>query len=224
MLLGKEKLNRLSKAKVAVFGLGGVGSYALEALARNGVGSFILVDNDIVTLTNLNRQIIALHSTIGLPKTQVCRQRIKDINPGAEVEAVQKFYLNEGEVCLDGVDYVLDAIDTVTAKLNLIQECGKKNIPIISAMGCGGKLDPAKLTVTDIYSTGVCPLCAVMRKELRKRGVSSLEVVYSTEKAQKPEPEMEPELKSNGRPVVGSCCFVPGSAGLLMAAKVIEKL
>lgn len=217
MLIGKENLSSLSKAKVLIFGIGGVGGYVTEALARSGVGSMVLVDNDTVSVTNINRQIIATDSTVGMYKTEVMKTRILDINPEAQVEVRNCFYLPENaeEFDFSRYDYIVDAIDTVTAKLDIIERAGKASVPVISCMGTGNKLDPTKLVVTDIYKTSVCPLAKVMRRELRKRGITGLKVVYSTE-----EPIKNEEI---GR-VPGSVAWVPPVAGLIAASEVVKDL
>ena len=183
MLIGEEGINRLNDSKVAIFGIGGVGSYVAEALARCGVGKFILVDNDKVTITNINRQIIATTKTIGQYKVDLMKQRILDINPEAKIEIYKTFYMPDcNEEILDSsVSYVVDAIDTVTAKIFLVEEATRLNIPVISSMGTGNKLDPSKFEITDIYKTSVCPLAKVMRKELRQRNIKKLNVLYSKE-------------------------------------------
>lgn len=221
MLLGEDGVRRLEDASVAVFGLGGVGSYVAEALARAGVGRLVLVDGDVVDATNINRQLVALHSTVGLPKAEVMAERVRDIHPACVVEAHPVFYLpggedTAGEGLVDGCDYVADAIDTVTAKLSLIEECGRKGIPVISAMGCGNKLDPSRFRVADLADTRVCPLCRVMRRELRRRGVERLRVVYSEE------PPIRPGEADCRTP--GSVSFVPGAAGLMMAGEIVRTL
>ena len=217
MLIGKESLSSLSKAKVLIFGIGGVGGYVTEALARSGIGSMVLVDNDTVSVTNINRQIIATDSTVGMYKTEVMKTRILDINPEAQVEVRNCFYLPENaeEFDFSRYDYIVDAIDTVTAKLDIIERAGKASVPVISCMGTGNKLDPTKLVVTDIYKTSVCPLAKVMRRELRKRGITGVKVVYSTE-----EPIKNEEI---GR-VPGSVAWVPPVAGLIAAAEVVKDL
>ncbi len=183
LLIGKENVNKLKNKKVAIFGIGGVGSYALEALVRSGIGDFILVDNDKVDITNLNRQIIATYKTIGKDKVEVAKERILEINPNAKVEVYKEFFLPDSKGILDDtVDYILDCIDTVTAKIELVLRANKLNIPIISAMGTGNKLDPTKFEVTDIFKTEECPIAKVMRKELKKRQIKKLKVVYSKEK------------------------------------------
>ena len=215
LLIGKEAIEKLNKSKVAVFGIGGVGSYVVEGLARAGVGSFILVDKDEVDITNINRQIIATTKTVGRPKVEVAKERILEINPEARVEIYQEFFLPETKGILDeSIDYIVDAVDTVTAKIELIDRANKLNIPIISSMGTGNKLDPSKFEVTDIYKTSVCPLAKVMRKELKIRGIKKLKVVYSKE---------EP-IKQEERGVPASISFVPSVAGLIIAGEVIKNL
>lgn len=211
-LIGEAAVKTLQQKKVAVFGLGGVGSFAVEALARAGVGHLILVDKDIIDETNLNRQLYALRSTVGKPKTELARERCLDINPAIHVEAYQEFYLRAGQIDISGCDYVVDAIDNVTAKLILIEEAKKYQIPVISSMGTGNKLDNTSFAVADISKTTVCPLAKVMRKELKNRGISGVKVVYST---------AEPVLK---RQIPASISFVPPVAGLLLAGEVIRDL
>ena len=178
LLIGKDGIDKLNNAKVAIFGLGGVGSYVVEGLVRAGVQNFVLVDNDVVSLTNINRQIIATHNTIGKPKVEVTKQRLLEINPNANVQVIQEFFMPESKEILDSsIDYIIDAVDTVTAKIELVVRANKLHIPIISSMGTGNKLDPTMLEVTDIYKTSVCPLAKVMRKELRNRGIENLKVV-----------------------------------------------
>lgn len=230
LLLGKDAMERLHRAKVAVFGIGGVGGYTVEALARSGIGSFVLVDNDRVSLTNLNRQIIATHQTIGRYKVEVMRERILEINPQAQVEMRQCFYLpeNAGSFSFSEYDYVVDAVDTVTAKIDMIVRAKECGVPVISSMGAGNKLDPTRLEVTDLYRTTVCPLARVMRRELKKRGVDRLKVVYSTEPARKPMEEGIPDSaeteQTHKRAVPGSVAFVPSVAGLMMAGEVVNDL
>ena len=216
MLIGEEGINRLNDSKVAIFGIGGVGSYVAEALARCGVGKFILVDNDKVTITNINRQIIATTKTIGQYKV--------DINPEAKIETYKTFYMPDcNEEILDSsVSYVVDAIDTVTAKIFLVEEATRLNIPVISSMGTGNKLDPSKFEITDIYKTSVCPLAKVMRKELRQRNIKQLNVLYSKEEPVKP--RKESEEKTAKRQVPGSIAFSPSVAGLMIASKVVKDL
>ena len=221
LLLGSEKLNKLKNSTVAVFGVGGVGGYVAEALARCGVGHIVLVDNDVVSLTNLNRQVIALQSTIGMPKTEVMKNRITDINPSAVVEVKNCFYLPEtsGEFDFSKYDYVVDAIDTVTGKLQLVMQANECGTPIISSMGTGNKLDPTAFEVADIYKTSVCPLARVMRYELKKRGIKKLKVVYSKEK-----PVDIGNVEIDGGKNVGSIAFVPSVAGLIIASEVVKDL
>ena len=221
MLLGKGFTEKVSKKKVILFGLGGVGSYAAEALARAGIGSITLVDSDRVSLTNLNRQLCALHSTVGRYKTEVVAERILDINPSCRVECINEFYLpeNSDSFGLEKYDFILDAVDTVSAKINLAVKGEEKGVPVISCMGTGNKLDPTLFRVSDIYETTFCPLCRVMRNELKKRGVSKLRVVWSPEEPMKPG---EPEEETNKRSLPGSAPFVPGAAGLIMAGEVIK--
>ncbi len=221
LLLGKEALARLRQARVAVFGLGGVGGYAVEALARSGVGTLELVDHDTVSLTNLNRQILATHSTLGQYKVDVAKARIADIDPQIRVTARKVFFTPEttGQFDFKEFDYVIDAIDTVTGKLALIQCAQEAHTPIICAMGTGNKLDPTAFRVGDLYETSACPLARIMRKECRKRGIPALKVVYSTELPHTPIPDSEIP-----RPVPGSCAFVPPTAGLILAGAVIRDL
>jgi len=214
LLLGPAAMNKLFRARVAVFGLGGVGSFAAEALARAGIGSIDLIDNDTVSLTNLNRQLCALHSTLGQPKAEVMRTRILDINPHCDVTAHICFFddATADQFDFSRYDYVLDCIDTVTSKLLLIELCHAAGTPIISCMGAGNKLDPNRLAIADIYATSVCPLAKAVRQELRRRGIPSLKVVYSTEPP-----------AANHRPP-GSVSFVPSVAGLMMAGEVVREL
>lgn len=220
-LLGKENMDRLAKAKVLIFGIGGVGGHVVEALARMGIGYLELVDNDVVSESNLNRQLVATRSTLGRAKVDVMRERILDINPDAIVETRKCFYLPDSADAFDFTkyDYVVDAIDTVTAKIDIIMRAQTCGTPVISSMGTGNKLDPTKLVVTDIYKTTMCPLAKIMRKELRVRGVRSLKVVYSTEPAIK-----SPEYDKGERPVPGSVSFVPSVAGLILAGEVVRDL
>ena len=218
LLFGTEAMEKLAAARVAVFGVGGVGGYVAEALARSGVGALDLIDNDTVTESNLNRQIIALRSTLGRYKTEVMRERILDINPQAKVEVHNCFYLPETAAEFDfrEYDYVVDAIDTVTGKIGLVMQAQEAGTPIISSMGAGNKLDPTAFEVADIYKTSVCPLARVMRRELKSRGVKSLKVVYSKEVVR------EPLIKERKMP--GSTAFVPSVAGLILAGEVIKDL
>ena len=215
LIIGKDKISKLHESKVAIFGIGGVGSFVVEGLARAGVGNFILVDKDKVDITNLNRQIIATRKTIGKSKVEVAKQRILEINPDAKVEIHEEFFMPESKEILDNtIDYIVDAVDTVTAKIELVIRANKLNIPIISSMGTGNKLDPTKFEVTDIYKTTVCPLAKVMRKELRARGIKKLKVVYSKE---------EP-IKIKDAKVPGSISFVPSVAGLILSGEVIKDI
>ena len=227
MLLGQESLEKLKNAHVAVCGVGGVGGYVAEALARSGVGKFDLIDNDTVALSNINRQIIALHSTIGQYKVDVMKERILDINPEAEVTVHKCFFLpeNAGEFDFSKYTYIIDAIDTVTAKLELIVRADGAGVPIISSMGTGNKLDPVRLEVADIYKTEVCPLARVMRTELKKRGIKKLKVVYSKEQPVKRGKNEDRQITSENsgriKDVPGSIAFVPSVAGLIIAGQVI---
>ena len=217
LLLGEEKLEKLAGSRVAVFGVGGVGGYVVEALARGGIGALDLIDNDVICLSNLNRQIIALHSTIGMAKVDAAAQRIADINPECTVRRHKCFYLPQTRAEFDFAfyDYVVDAIDTVTAKIDLILAAKEAGVPVISAMGCGNKLDPTRFEVADLAETTMDPLARVMRRELKKRGVLHVKVVYSKEPAIRPREE--------GR-TPGSVSFVPSAAGLVIAGEVIRDL
>jgi len=225
MLAGKDAVDKLKSSTVAIFGIGGVGGDVAEALARSGVGNFVLVDNDTVSVTNLNRQIIALHSSIGKYKTEVMADRIRDINPNAQIEIKNTFFLPENSEQFDFnlYDYVADCIDTVTAKLELIMRCREAGTPIISAMGAGGKLDPSRFEVEDISKTSVCPLCKVMRRELKARGINHLKVVYSKEPPAKPQ-GINSTLQSGSRHIPGSSAFCPSAAGLVMASEIVKDL
>jgi len=222
LLLGEEALEKLRSARVALFGIGGVGSFAAEALARGGVGHITLVDGDTVSITNINRQLIALHSTVGKEKTAVMAERIADISPETEVETYPVVYAAENRNLLDFsiYDYVIDAIDTVTSKLILIEEAKKAGVPVISCMGTGNKFHPERFEVTDISKTSVCPLAKVMRKELKVRGIKNVKVVYSKEEPQKPAASTE----TGKRQIPGSLSFVPPVAGLLLAGEVIRHI
>lgn len=236
LLIGNDPMERLANSRVAVFGVGGVGGFCIEALARAGVGTLHLYDDDTVSESNLNRQIVALHSTIGRPKAEVMAGRVRDINPGCSVKAVRMFYLpqNADEVDLSQYDYVVDCIDTVAAKLDLVSRCNTLQIKIISAMGSGNKLDPTAFVITDISKTEGCPLARVMRKELRKRGIHHLKVVYSKEEPISPDRPMDVELPTTAsdtrpgstarRDTPGSISFVPAAAGLVLASAVIRDL
>lgn len=235
LLVGDEPLERLQNAKVAVFGVGGVGGYAVEALARSGVGTLHLYDDDTVSESNLNRQLAALNSTIGQPKAEVMARRVRDINPACQVEAIRLFYLpqNADQVNLSPYNYVVDCIDTVAAKLELVTRCNALQVKIISAMGTGNKFDPSALVVTDISKTQGCPLARTVRKELRKRGIHHLKVVYSTELPASPlrSADYEPPQTTETRPgstarrdTPGSTPFVPAAAGLLLASAVAREI
>lgn len=226
LLIGENGLEKLKNATVMVLGVGGVGSHCIEALARSGVGSLILVDNDKVSLTNINRQSIAYHSTVGEYKTKLMRDRIWDINPGADVVTYETFILPENlhEIFDRKVDYIVDAIDTVTAKLALVQYAKAKNIPIISCMGTGNKLHPELFEITDISKTSVCPLCKVMRKELKNRDIKHLKVLYSKEKPIDTSNQETGEEKGMRRSLPGSIAFVPPVAGLMIAGEVIREI
>lgn len=225
LLIGKEGIDKIQKAKVAIFGIGGVGSFVTEGLVRAGVKKFVLIDNDKVCLTNLNRQIIATRKTIGQYKVDVMKERILEINPDAEVETYKEFFMpgSNLNIIKKDLDYVVDCIDTVTAKIEIVVQCKNLNIPIISAMGTGNKLDPSKLEITDIYKTNICPLAKVMRKELRKRNIDSLKVIYSKEEPIKPYeiPGCESEHKKQ---TPGSVSFVPSVAGLTIAGEIIRNI
>lgn len=239
LLLGKAAMERLKNSRVAVFGIGGVGGYVCEALVRSGVGAFDLIDDDKVCLTNLNRQIIATRKTVGQYKTEVMRERILEINPEADVRIHKCFFLpeNADEFAFDEYDYVVDAVDTVTAKIELVLKAQEKNIPIISCMGAGNKLDAGGFKVADIYKTRVCPLAKVMRRELKKRGIKKLKVVYSEEIPIRPIEDMANSCRDNcicppgakhkcteRRAIPGSVAFVPSAAGLIIAGEVIKDL
>ncbi len=225
MLLGEDAIERLKGAHVAVFGVGGVGGYALEGLARCGVGRFTLVDNDRVSVSNINRQIIATQETVGQSKVEVAKSRVLSINPTADVRVLDMFFLpeNADEIDFTEFDYVVDAIDTVSGKIELVLRCAAAGVPLISSMGTGNKLDPTMLEVTDIYKTSVCPLARVMRTELKKRGVKKLKVVYSKEEPIKSAVPTE-EAPKGRRSVPGSVSFVPSVAGLIIAGEVARHL
>ena len=231
MLLGECGVEQLMNKRVAVFGIGGVGGHAAEALARSGIGALDLIDNDAVSLSNLNRQIIAAFDTVGRQKTEVMKERIISINPRCLVRTYDCFYLPEEreQFPFAEYDYIVDAVDTVTAKIDLAAAAQEKGIPIISSMGTGNKLDPTRLEVADIYDTSVCPLAKVMRKELKSRGIRALKVVYSREKPRIPlsvkgEDGKVPVRENTGRPVPGSTAFVPAAAGLIIAGEVVLSL
>ncbi len=239
LLLGKEAMDHLHHARVAVFGIGGVGGYVCEALVRSGVGAFDLVDDDKVCLTNLNRQIIATRKTVGKYKAEVMRERILEINPDADVRIHKCFFLpeNADQFPFEEYDYIVDAVDTVTAKLELVMKAQAMNIPIISSMGAGNKLDGSQFRVADIYETKVCPLAKVMRRELKKREVKKLKVVYSEEETIRPIEDMSISCRTNcicppgakhkcteRRDIPGSTAFVPSVAGLIIAGEVVKDL
>ena len=223
MLIGDDGLRKLNASHVAVFGIGGVGGFVCEALARAGVGKFTLVDNDTVSESNINRQIIALTSTVGKSKTQAMKERIGDINPDANVSCINKFVLPENidEFDFLGYDYIVDAIDTVSGKLAIIEKAYFLGKPVISSMGTGNKLDPTRFEIADINKTSVCPLARVMRYELKKRGVKKLKVLYSKEDPIKPDNEIKSEI---GKAVPGSISFVPSVAGLIIGGEVVKDL
>lgn len=222
LLVGKDCICQLNQKHVIVFGVGGVGGYVVEALVRSGIGHITIVDNDTVSLSNLNRQIIATQDTIGKKKVEVMKERILSIYPDCDVQTLEMFYLpeNADDIDLTQYDYVVDAIDTITSKIELAMRCDQK-VPLISSMGTGNKMNPAMLEVSDIYKTSVCPLAKVMRRELKKRGIQHLKVVYSKEEPLKPQVSNE---QTNKRVVPGSTSFVPSSAGLLIASEVIKDL
>jgi len=239
LLIGKEALQKLSESKVAVFGVGGVGSFVVEGLARSGVGKFVLVDDDCVCRTNINRQLLATVKTVGKPKVEVMKARILEINPKAEVTVFQQFYLPDTADALisSDYDYIVDAIDTVTGKISLVLKAQENKIPIISSMGAGNKLDPTKFEVADIFSTSVCPLAKVMRQELKKRGIASLKVVYSKETPLKPIETEDTDCNlgcicpsgttrkcTTRRQIPGSIAFVPSVAGLIIAGEVVKDI
>ena len=226
MLLGTEAVEKLQKARVAVFGIGGVGGYTVEALARSGIGQIDVIDNDTVSISNINRQILATHSTVGLPKVEAARRRILDINPDCVVRMHQVFYTPETADQFDfsQYDYIVDAIDTVTGKLQLVQRAMEVNTPIICCMGTGNKLDASAFEVSDISKTTMCPLARIMRKELSKRGIKHLKVVYSKEEALTPTGWEEEAAALGKRQIPGSVAFVPGAAGLVLAGEVVKDL
>ena len=239
LLIKKEGIDKLQNAKIAIFGIGGVGSFVVEGLVRSGVGNFVLIDDDKICLTNLNRQIIATRKTIGKYKVDVMKERILEINPNANVETYQEFYMPNSETNIINKDlsYVVDSIDTVTAKIEIIRQCKNINIPVISSMGTGNKLDPSKFEITDIYKTSICPLAKVMRKQLRKRNIDNLKVIYSKEEPIKIDEYSNNSCKTNcicppgtkrkcsiRNQVPGSISFVPSVAGLMIAGEVIRDI
>lgn len=223
LLIGKDALEKLNNSYVALFGVGGVGSYTAEALARAGVGKILLVDNDTVSTSNINRQLCALHSTVGKYKADVVAERLKDINPGIEVTVRKDFLLPENAYTFDfsEFNYVIDAIDTVSGKLSIAEGCVKAGTPMISCMGTGNKLDPSAFRVTDISKTNTCPLARVMRRELRARGINHLRVVYSVEEALSPKEKI---ISEGGKPVPASISFVPSVAGLIAASEAVKHI
>lgn len=223
LLIGEEKLDKLRKSHIAVFGLGGVGSYVVEALARCGVGRLTVIDHDTVSQSNINRQLIALHSTVGRKKTEVVKERVLDINPDCAVTTFDEFYCadNADKIFAKKYDYVVDAIDSVESKLDLIKRCKDNNIPIICSMGTGNKLNPRMFEVEDIFKTQVCPLCRSMRSRLRKMGIDELKVVYSKEEPTQYRKELDYET---AKPVIASISFVPSVAGLIIAENVIKDI
>ena len=225
LLLGKAAMDHLAQCRVAVFGIGGVGGYVCEALARSGVGCFDLIDNDKICASNINRQIIATEKTVGKYKTDVMKERILDINPQAEVNTYKCFFLpeNASDFPFEKYDHVVDAVDTVTAKIELVMRCEMAHVPIISSMGAGNKLDPTLFRVSDIYRTNMDPLAKVMRRELKKRGIKKLKVVYSEEKPISPAGDIDIDCTGR-RAVPGSTAFVPSVAGLIIAGEVIRDL
>ena len=226
MLLGTEALERLQSARVAVFGIGGVGGYTVEALARSGIGQLDLIDSDSVSVSNINRQILATHSTVGMPKVEAAKQRVLDINPACVVRTHEIFYTPETADQFDfsQYDYIVDAIDTVTGKLQLVERANAAGTPIICCMGTGNKLDASAFQVSDISKTSMCPLARIMRKELGKRGIKHLKVVYSKEEALTPTGWEEEAAALGKRQIPGSVAFVPGAAGLILAGEVIQDI
>ena len=224
LLFGQDAINKLSQSRVAVFGIGGVGGYTVEALARSGIGELDLIDNDSVSLTNINRQIIATHNTIGEFKVDVMKKRILEINPNIQVKTYKTFFTsqNSNEFTFNKYDYIVDAIDTVSSKIELVIKANEVNVPIISSMGAGNKVDPTAFEVCDIYKTSVCPLAKVMRYELKKRGIKKLKVVYSKEKPLTP--LISEETVIGRRQIPGSTAFVPSVVGLIIAGEVIKDL
>lgn len=223
LLLGEAAMEKLANSTVAIFGVGGVGGFVAEALARSGVGKMVLTDNDTVSVSNINRQIIALHSTIGKPKVQVIADRLRDINPDIVLELHQSFYLpeNHDEYSFKDYDYVVDCVDTVAAKIDIIMESKEAGTPVISSMGAGNKLNPAAFEISDIYKTSVCPLARVMRYEMKKRGVKKLKVVFSKEAPMKVSAPLENNAR---RSIPGSIAFVPAAAGLVLASEIVKDL
>lgn len=229
MLLGSDAMEKLRNARVAVFGLGGVGGYIVEALARSGVGALDIIDNDTVSITNLNRQIVAVEETVGMPKTEAAKMRIMQINPDCKVTAYNTFYMPENSSDFDFAqyDYIADAIDTVTAKIELVMNANKCGTPIICSMGTGNKLNPAELEVADIYKTSVCPLARIMRYELKRRGIKKLKVVYSKEMPIVPTGAAAEKCRAEStgkKNVPGSTAFVPAVAGMIIASEIVKDI
>jgi len=224
LLLGSEVMTNLNKMKILIFGIGGVGSYVCEALVRSGVGHFVLVDSDKISLSNINRQIHATLKTVGKSKVEVMKQRMLEINPECDIKVFEEFYLpdNHSDIITEDISYIVDAIDTISAKIDIIVEAKKRNIPIISAMGAGNKLDPTRFEVTDIYKTSVCPLAKVMRRELKNRGINSLKVVYSKEEPIKNFKITIFEEENSKKRIPGSLAFVPSVMGLIIAGEVVR--
>ena len=219
LIVGKDGIKKLNNSKVVIFGLGGVGSFVLEGLARSGIGNFILVDNDTVDITNINRQIIATHKTIGKPKVEIAKERVLEINPEANIIIRKEFFMPDCEDFFDeSIDYIVDCVDTVTAKIEIILRAKKHNIPVISSMGTGNKLDPTKFEIADIYKTSVCPLAKIIRKELKSRNIKNVKVLYSKEEPIKQEKIIE------GKKIPGSISFVPSVAGLIIAGEVTKDI
>lgn len=229
MTIGKEGLEKLGKSRVAVFGVGGVGGYVAEALVRSAIGAIDLIDNDTVSISNLNRQIIALHSTIGKYKVDVAKERFLDINPECKINAIRCFFTSETSSLFDflSYDYIVDCIDTVSGKIQIVMQAKQAGVPVICSMGAGNKMNPALFEVADIYQTSVCPLARVMRRELKERGVEKLKVVYSKEKPIQPqytEDELQQMMVAGAKRAPGSNAFVPATAGLLIASEVVKDL
>ncbi len=232
LLIGKSAMRQLNKSKVIIFGIGGVGSYVLEGLVRAGIENFILVDNDDVSITNINRQIIAMHSTVGMAKVDVAKNRAMDINPNVNIQVRKEFFTRESEELFDeSINYIIDCIDTVTSKIEIIERANKLNIPIISCMGTGNKLNPIGFEIADINKTSVCPLAKVMRKELKNKGIKKLKVLYSKENPIKIDEKIMLEYKKENdeelnskKMIPGSMSFVPSVAGLIIASEVVKDL
>lgn len=239
LLIKSEGIEKLQNSKIAIFGIGGVGSFVVEGLVRAGVGNFVLIDDDKICLTNLNRQIIATRKTIGKFKVDVAKERILEINPDAKVETYQEFYMPDSKTNIinEDLDYVIDCVDTITAKIEIIEQCKKLSIPVISSMGTGNKLDPSRFEITDIFKTSICPLAKVMRKELKKRNIDNLKVIYSKEEPIKIDDNSNSSCKTNcicppgtkrkctiRNQVPGSISFVPSVAGLMMAGEVVRDI